>query len=60
MQTSQQRVWIFQIEICHRFNHNTDACWKNRKGEGGNSANKDALDGLEEGKPTVDGKEGMA
>ena len=45
-------------KICQRFNHNTEACWKNSKtGEGGNNGNEDLL---EEGKPTIDGKEGMA
>ena len=45
------------------FNHNTEDCTKNTKDKGGNKGNEDGLDvmdGLEEGKPTVDGVKGMA
>ena len=45
------------------FNHNTEDCTKNTKNKGGNNDNEDGLDVmdvLEEGKPTLDGMEGMA
>ncbi len=50
-------------KICQRFKHNTEGCRKNTKDEGGNNDNEDGLnvmDMLGEGKPTVDGMEGMA
>ena len=50
-------------KICQKFNHNTEDCRKNTKDKGGNNDNEDGLDVmdmLEEGKPTVDGVEGMA
>ena len=49
-------------EICHRFNHNTDACKKITEDERGNNGVDDAFDGLEEAKPTTidHGAEGMA
>ena len=54
----KDRMWC---EICHRFNHNTDACKKITTNEGGNNGNDDGFDGLvEEAKPNVDGEEGSA
>ncbi len=50
-------------KICQMFNHNTEDCRMNTKDEGGKNDNEDGLDVmdmLEEGKPTVDGMEGMA
>ncbi len=50
-------------KICQRFNHNTEDCRMNTKDKGGNYDNEDGLDVidmLEEGKPTVNGVEGMA
>jgi hypothetical protein len=50
-------------KICQRFNYNTEDCRMNTKDERGNNDNEDGLDVmdmLEEGKPTVDGMEGMA
>jgi hypothetical protein len=50
-------------KICQRFNHNTEDCRMNTKNEEGNNDNEDVLgvmDMLEEGKPTVNGMEGMA
>ncbi len=49
--------------ICQRFNYNTEDCRMNTKDEGGNNDNEnglDVMDMLEEGKPTVEGVEGMA
>jgi hypothetical protein len=50
-------------KICQRCNHNTEDCRMNTKDKGGNNDNEDGLDVMdmkEEGKPTVDGMEGMA
>jgi hypothetical protein len=50
-------------KICHRFNHNTEDCKMNTNVEGQKNDNVDGLDVmdmLEEGKPNVDGMEGMA
>jgi hypothetical protein len=49
-------------KICHRFNHNTEDCRMNTNDEGRKNDNVDGLDVmdmLEEGKPNVDGMEGM-
>ncbi len=58
----KRRARMF-CKICQKFNHNTEDCRKNTKNKGGNNDNEDGLDVLdmlEEGKPTVDGVEGMA
>jgi hypothetical protein len=61
--TKRKREARMFCKICQRFNHNTEDCTKNTKDDGGNNDNEDGLDVmdvLEEGKPTLDGMEGMA